>query len=120
MNASKYRTLSGKMKWLYIAAFFAISIPLFEIVAHLADYMSHTAHLNRGWIFLITVPLVCGACALGVMVIKILDKKMGAHCPHCGRSLTSGCDSRKVASSGQCPGCEKSVFDAAGQGTAAS
>lgn len=57
------------------------------------------------WVIPILFPL---------LLVYLLDRRIGLCCPHCGRSLTLRCRYRAVISTGHCELCHESVFQSGG------
>lgn len=76
-------------------------------------------HVHPDWIGVVgilpLIPILVSPIVLALLLVKLLDRRIGVRCPHCGKSLTLRCHYRVVANTGQCELCHESVFDQAGE-----
>jgi hypothetical protein len=57
-------------------------------------------------VLLFAVPIL-----VPLVLLYLLDSRIGLPCPRCGRSLTLHCNDRVVARTGRCELCHQSIFD---------
>ncbi len=67
--------------------------------------------LASGVFGLIGAVYVVPLFALFVLLLYLADRRLGAQCPHCRRSLTLRCLHERVLRSGECSLCHERVFD---------
>jgi hypothetical protein len=65
MTTKEYRTKSNLLSGLYLIPFFGVSIAVLLIVSGIDIWISHRVTLDRGFVFLISAPFMCGGFILG-------------------------------------------------------
>jgi hypothetical protein len=79
----------------------------------LRDKLSLHVHPNIVGVVAVlpVIPILVSPVVLALVLIHLLDRRIGLRCPHCARSLTLRCRYRIVARTGECQLCHGSLFD---------
>ena len=110
MTTKDYRTKYNLLSSLYLIPLFGIGIAVLLIVSNIDIWISHRVTLDRGFVFLISAPFICGGFILGSVIMNLLDKRIGIRCPMCGRSLILNCSPSDICTMGVCPDCKVPLF----------
>jgi predicted RNA-binding Zn-ribbon protein involved in translation (DUF1610 family) len=113
MTSETFKTKSKRLSLAFFVVFFGVAVPLLAAVLFGADWVSTQFQFERAVVFLLAMPLACGAFIAGGFAMEALDRRFGLRCPHCGHSLTFRRHPARIAASGVCPDCHESVFKAA-------
>ena len=114
MRVEDYNTMVKKLTWLYLFVFFLVVIPGFAVSLYLVEpvtdfVMDRLAGSQSSWtinMFPVILPMFLATITIGLVLVRLADRRFGLKCPCCGKSLILGQSIRRCLRNGDaCPSC---------------
>jgi len=114
MRVEDYNTMVKKLTWLYLFVFFLVVIPgivvsLYLVVPVTDFVMDRLAGSESSWtinMFPVILPMFLATITIGLVLVRLADRRFGLKCPCCGKSLILGQSIRRcLRNGGSCPSC---------------
>ena len=110
MNRAAYKSAAQRIHVICFAAFALMAVALVGGTFFTADYVSSYISLKRVVLFGLATPLAGIGILFALWATRLLDRRLGLRCAHCGNSLTFRGIADRVLESGHCPSCRTTVI----------